>query len=130
MVGGHCNASFSASNVGTTCEPVSVKSRRDLDKSAAKRWFRRLQRGQCSPCGAYVAVAGQHHFRCIRYRCTRWDSNPPIISTVISTTVEVALTLNADLAGGELHKWLGICPNLLYLRRRHKATFTLLFLVL
>jgi hypothetical protein len=47
----------------------------------------------------------------------------------MSMTAEVALTLDANLAGGGLHRWLGICPNLLCLWRRDRATFTLLSLV-
>jgi hypothetical protein len=44
-------------------------------------------------------------------------------------TAEVAPTLDADLASGGLHRWLGNCPNLLCLWRRDRATFTLLSLV-
>ena len=53
----------------------------------------------------------------------------PIIGTVMSMTAEVALTLDADLAGGGLYRWLGIYPNLLCSWRRDTTTFTLLSLV-
>ena len=41
------------------------------------------------------------------------------------TTAEVALTFDADVAGGRLHGWLGICPEppvLVATRQNHPRT--------
>ncbi len=50
----------------------------------------------------------------------------PIIGVVMSTTAEVALTLDADVAGGRLYGWHYIFPDLLRLCRHDGTMHTLL----
>ena len=96
------------------------------DVSAADGLFLRLHGLQRSPYGACVVVAGQHHTRCVRCRCTHQESSPPHHWYCDEDDGRSRADAWRRRAGGRLYGWLGSSPNLLCSWRHHRTILALL----